>query len=137
MKLSFKNSCPLIVRGWGKFTGLLWCLSGKESACNAGDDGSIPGSGRSPRRGPGNPLQYSCLENPMDQEAWQATVHRVTESDTTEATEHAHVYWRKVENIVTGLPTTPNIQISSVLGFFSFSFYFLLTPKTFCIGLSD
>ena len=51
---------------------------GEESACNAGDLGSIPGSGRSPGEGNGNPLQYSCLENPMDRGAWQATVHRVT-----------------------------------------------------------
>ena len=43
---------------------------GKASACNAGDLGSIPGSGRSPRERNGNPLQYSCLENPMDREAW-------------------------------------------------------------------
>ena len=43
---------------------------GKESACNAGDPGSIPGSGRSPGEGNGNPLQYSCLENSMDREAW-------------------------------------------------------------------
>ena len=43
---------------------------GKASACNAGDLGSIPGSGRSPGEGNGNPLQYSCLENPMDREAW-------------------------------------------------------------------
>ena len=48
---------------------------GKECACNAGDPGSIPGSGRSPGEGNGNPLQYSCLENPMDRGAWQATVH--------------------------------------------------------------
>ena len=46
--------------------------------------GLIPGSGRSPGEGLGNPLQYSCLENPMDRGAWQATVHGVTESDTTE-----------------------------------------------------
>ena len=46
----------------------------KESACNAGDLGSIPGSGRSPREDNGNPLQYSCLKNPMDRGAWQATV---------------------------------------------------------------
>ena len=44
--------------------------------------GSIPGSGRSPGRGHGNPLQYSCLENPMDRGAWEATVHGVAESDT-------------------------------------------------------
>ena len=52
----------------------------KESACNAGDPGSIPGSGRSPRKGNGNPLQYSCLENPMDGGAWWATVHGVAKS---------------------------------------------------------
>ena len=51
---------------------------GKVSAFNAGDLGSIPGWGRSPREGNGNPLQYSCLENPMDGEAWWATVHGVT-----------------------------------------------------------
>ena len=51
---------------------------GKESASNAGDPGSIPGSGRSPGEGTGNPLQYSCLENSMDRGAWQATVHGVT-----------------------------------------------------------
>ena len=50
----------------------------KESACNAGDLGSVPGSGRSPGEGSGNPLQYFCLENPMDRGAWQATVHEVT-----------------------------------------------------------
>ena len=50
----------------------------KETVCSAGDLGLIPGSGRSPGEGNGNPLQYSCLENPMDKEAWQATVHGVT-----------------------------------------------------------
>ena len=50
---------------------------GKESACNAEDPGSSPGSGRSPGGEHGNPLQYSCLENPMDGGAWRATVHRV------------------------------------------------------------
>ena len=54
----------------------------KETACNAGDLGSIPGLGRCPRGGHGNPLQYSCLENPMDRGAWRATVHGVTESRT-------------------------------------------------------
>ena len=51
---------------------------GKESVCNAGDWGSIPGSGRSPEEGNGKPLQYSCLENPMDRGAWWATVRGVT-----------------------------------------------------------
>ena len=53
---------------------------GKASACNAGDSGSIPGSGRSPEEGNGSPLQYSCLENPMDGGGWWATVHGVTKS---------------------------------------------------------
>ena len=52
------------------------------SACNAGDPGSIPGLGRSPGEGNGNPLQYSCLENPMDREAWWTTVQGVTKSRT-------------------------------------------------------
>ena len=62
---------------------------GKESACHArdaGEVGLIPGWGRSPGRGHGNPLQYSCLANPMDRGAWRATVPRVAESDMTEAT---------------------------------------------------
>ena len=54
----------------------------KASASTAGDLGSIPGSGRSPREGNGNPLQDSCLENPMDGGAWWATVHRVAKSRT-------------------------------------------------------
>ena len=57
----------------------------KNPPANAGeirDAGLIPGSGRSPGEGNGYPLQYSCLENPKDREAWQATVHRVTKSQT-------------------------------------------------------
>ena len=54
----------------------------KESACSVGDPGSIPGLGRSPGEGKGNALQYSCLENPMDGGAWQATVHGVSKSQT-------------------------------------------------------
>ena len=57
--------------------GLPGWLSGKESACNAREAGSIPGSGRSPGEGNGNPLQYSCLGNPMDKGAWLAAVHGV------------------------------------------------------------
>ena len=52
--------------------------TGKESACNAGDPGSIPRLGRSPREENGHPLQYSCLGNPKDREAWWAIVHEVT-----------------------------------------------------------
>ena len=55
---------------------------GKESACNAGDPSSIPGSGRSPGEGNGYPLQDSCLENSMDRGAWWATLHGVAKSQT-------------------------------------------------------
>ena len=58
--------------------------NGKESTCNAGDQGLISGSGRSSEEGNCNPLQYPCLENPMDRGAWSATVHGVSkESDMT------------------------------------------------------
>jgi len=55
----------------------------KASSCNVGDLGSIPGSGRSPGEGNGNPLQYSCLENPMDRGAWWATVHGIANVTTS------------------------------------------------------
>ena len=55
---------------------------GKESFCNVGDLGSIPGWGRSPGEGNGSPLQYSCLENSVDRGAWWAVVHGVTKSQT-------------------------------------------------------
>jgi len=61
---------------------LPYSSDGKESACNEGDMGSIPGSGRSPKEGNENPLQYSCLENSMGRGAWWATVHGVTKSHT-------------------------------------------------------
>ena len=67
------------------YYGLLQWLSSKESACNAGgvgDTGLIPGLGRFPEEGHGNPLQYSSLENPLDRGAWWATVHRIAESWT-------------------------------------------------------
>ena len=64
---------------------------GKESACNAGDPGSSPGSGRSPWEGNGNPLWYSCLENPIDRRAWWITVHGVTKNGTA-LSEHTHTH---------------------------------------------
>ena len=76
---------------------LSWWLSNKESDCNAGDAGLIPGWGRSPGEGHGNPLQYSCLENTMDSQTWWDRVHRVTKSQTQlrkfsmHATRHTHV----------------------------------------------
>ena len=87
-----EGSCPLVgqgclhtgVRGAAdSVPGLPWRLSGKESACKAGDAGDmglIPESGRSPGGGHSNPLQNSCLENPMDRGAWWATVHRVAKT---------------------------------------------------------
>ena len=75
---------------------LAWLLRGEEYSCNAGDAvtvGLIPGSGRSPGGGNGNPLQYSCLENPMDRGAWWATVHGVTQSQTQLSTyKHMEVF---------------------------------------------
>ena len=56
--------------------------AGKELTCNAGDLGLIPGLESSPREGIGYPLQYSCLENPMDRGAWQATVHGIAKNQT-------------------------------------------------------
>ena len=68
------------------YSAYILCFPGgsevKASACNAGDLGLIPGLGRSPGEGNGNPLQYSCLENPMDGGAWWATVHGVAKSQT-------------------------------------------------------
>ena len=91
--------------------GLPRWLSGKESACNArvtGDEGLIPGFRRSPGRGHGNPLQYSCLENPMDRGAWRATVHGVAKSQTrlkrlSAHTCECHVKMAQVEKL--SLPT--------------------------------
>ena len=73
-------------------TGIPRWLSGKESACSAGDTGLIPGSGRSPGRGNGNLPQHSCLGNPMDRGAWRATVHGVMK---TWVSTHMHrsSYW--------------------------------------------
>ena len=63
---------------------------GQESACNAGDLGWIPGLGKSPGEENGNPLQYSCLENPMNRGAWRASVHEDAESDMTERLTYTH-----------------------------------------------
>ena len=71
------------------YVGLPWWLRGNESACDAGtagDSSLIPWLGRSPGGGHGNPLKYSCLENPTDRGVWRAVAHRVAESDMTEVT---------------------------------------------------
>ena len=64
--------------------------NGKEYSCNAGDLGSIPGSGRFPGKWSGKPLQYSCLENSMDRGAWWATVHGIAKSQTCKSSFHFH-----------------------------------------------
>ena len=72
LPIQAQSLCPSLeegVLGWGS-----WWLSGKESACSAGDVGPTLGSGRSPGEGNGNPPQYSYLENPMDRGAWQDTI---------------------------------------------------------------
>ena len=84
-RYSHLSSCPDFTR---PLLGLSRRLS-KESACNARDMSLIPGWGRSPGEGNGNALQYSWLENPMDREAWQATVYGTAKSDMTE---HAHTH---------------------------------------------
>ena len=81
--VSFLHICASISQVW--YSGYRLIPGGSEdkaSACHAGDQGLIPGLGRSPGEGNGNPLQYSCLENPMDGGAWWATVHGVTKSRT-------------------------------------------------------
>ena len=76
------------------FIGFPGGSDGKASACHVGDLGSIPGSGRSPGEGNGNPLQHSCLENPMDGGAWQARVYEVAKSRTrlSDFTFHFHLF---------------------------------------------
>ena len=66
---------------------------GKSSACNAGDLGSIPGLGRSPGEGNGNPLQYFCLENPMDRGTWWSTLHGATRLRHDIATKPSSTYF--------------------------------------------
>ena len=69
-----------------------WWLNGKESACNVGDLGLIPGLGRSPGEGNSDPLQYSGLENSMDRGVWQATIHGVAKNGTQLSHTHTHTY---------------------------------------------
>ena len=88
--------------------GLPWWLSGKESACQAGNAGSIPGSGRSPGEGNGSPLHYSCQENPMDSGAWRAAVYGVTkESGMT---------WRLNSNKMEKTPVNGRICRTVIMG---------------------
>ena len=79
MSLNLENSCTKSIE-LTRYQGFPGGSGGKESTCNAGDLSSVPGSGRSSGEGNGYPLQYSCLENPMDRGAWWATIHRVANS---------------------------------------------------------
>ena len=106
---------------------------GKESACNSGDSGSIPGSGRSPRKGIGYPPQYSCLENSMDRVTWRATVHGVTKSQTWVSNSHTQLdeqlWWVWLpadfaEGQCTRILAEGKGQITDSLLLFYFSIYF-------------
>ena len=98
MSINFKRlntkECFQNKKNYIKKLGFLSSSDGKASACNAGDPGSIPGSGRSPREGNGNPLRYSCLENSKDRGAWRAIYSPWgrKESDTTERLIHTHTH---------------------------------------------
>ena len=83
--MALGTSRVLVLLGVQQDVGILYVVSGsdgKESACNTGDPDSIPGSGRSPGGGYGNPLQYFCQENPIDRRAWWVTIHRFAKSQT-------------------------------------------------------
>ena len=84
--LLFPHKCEMILAHYSNraapMRGFPGGSDGKASACNAGDPGLIPGSGRSPGEGNGNPLQYSCLKNSIDGGAWWATVHGIVKSRT-------------------------------------------------------
>ena len=83
MTICDKKNIPAIIQEWNRISSNTY--ENIIAACNAGGTrvaSWLPGLGRSPGRGHGNPLQYSCLENPMDRGAWRATVHRVTKSQT-------------------------------------------------------
>ena len=82
MLISAVQSSDSVIHIWGFPVG----SGGKGSTCNAENLGLIPGLGRSPGGGHGNPFQYSCLESPVDTRAWQATVQGCKELDTTEVT---------------------------------------------------
>ena len=82
-------SSKISVLGLEELLGFPSSSNGKASTCNAGDPGSIPGSGRSSEKGNGNPLQYSCLENFMDRGAWWAMVHGVAKSQTRQGNFHS------------------------------------------------
>ena len=80
-----RHSSLALLRHWAEILGFSGGSDGKESTCNSGDPGLIPGSGRSPGEENGNPLQCSCLENPIDRGAWWAAVHGLEKSQTQQS----------------------------------------------------
>ena len=120
----FILKCPGLETWNGAICSLYYwkCSSaGKESSCSAGDPGMIPGLVRSPGEGNGYPLQYSCLENSMDRGAWQATIHRVTKSQTRQSNFHFH-YWKRTDWHVPCLTGTMVAKLGLELK----------SPKSFC-----
>ena len=108
-----------------KKTGFPGGLDGKASACNARDPDSIPGSGRSPGEGNSNPLQYSCLENPMDTGAWWATVHGVTKSRTRLS--DFPWSWSRIPMLFSQYRICSHNVTKCVLSFFNLQFTFSLS----------
>ena len=83
--LQCRHSSLALLRHWAEIFGFSGGSDGKESTCNSGDPGLIPGSGRSPGEENGNPLHCSCLENPMDRGTWRVTVHGLKKSQTQQS----------------------------------------------------
>ena len=98
--MTFKKTHILFYIGVWLIRGFPDGSDGKESAYNAGNCGLIPGSGRSPGEGDGNPLQHSCLDNSMDRGAWQASPWGHEESDMTEHLIYTHTHTRLINNFV-------------------------------------
>ena len=126
----YKRHCAFNVVSFMFFPG---GSDGKESACNVGAPGSIPDLGRSPGGGSGYPLQYSCLENSMDREAWWAVVHELAESDKTEETEHTHGSTLSFQSsALTFFRQIPRSGIAGSYGITIFSFY---KESSYCFPL--
>ena len=89
-KTTVQTGSFCVMRNKGGFPGGRVVKNPSANARDEGDAGLIPSLGKSSRGGNGNPLQYSCLENPMDREAWQTTVHGVAKSQTRLSDQHIH-----------------------------------------------
>ena len=103
------GGCPVYYQRFSSIPGFPGSSDSKESACNAGDPGLIPGSGRSLGEGNGNPLQYSCLENPMNRGAQWATVHGVAKSRTQLSDFHFHWPLPSRSQVVMAKKMSPDI----------------------------